>query len=160
MNTEKQLLTAGAANVTLTIDIEATVVQTWRALIDDVGQWWQQDFLGCENSLGMNFTPGVGGMLFEKTKDGGGYVWGNVISFQPPKQLAYVAQVVPPWGGPAQSVVQINLAPSESRPDDATVLTLIDSLIGHVTEETMSSLGEGWGQIYGDGGLKTYVESK
>ena len=32
MNTEKQLLTAGAANVTITIEIDAPLAKTWRAM--------------------------------------------------------------------------------------------------------------------------------
>ena len=156
MSTEKQLMSAGVANVTITIEIEAPVAQTWAAMINDIGQWWREDFLVCEGSLGMHLEARVGGMLFEKLEGDGGFAWGNVISFQPDKHLAYVAQIVPPWGGPAQSVVQLALAPN----DNGTTLTLTDSLIGHVTDELASSLDEGWRQLYGEGGLKTFVESK
>ncbi|MCB1096632.1 MAG: SRPBCC domain-containing protein [Verrucomicrobiae bacterium] len=160
MTIDKQLLSAGAANVTIRIDINAPIAKTWRLMIDDIGQWWRQDFLCCERSMGMHLEARVGGMLVERTEgEGCGYLWGHVISFQPEHQLAYVAQIVPPWGGPAQSVVQIALAPDEDRPAEATVLTLTDSLIGHVSDHLMSSLAEGWGQLYGEGGLKTHVES-
>lgn len=160
MTTDKQLLSAGAANVTLAIDINAPIAKTWQLMIDDIGRWWRQDFLCCEKSKGMHLEGRVGGMLVERTEGGGcGYLWGHVISFQPEQQFAYVAQIVPPWGGPAQSVIQITLARNEGHPKEATVLTLTDSLIGHVTEELLSSLEEGWGQLYGEGGLKTYVES-
>ena len=37
--TEKQLLTASAANVTVTIEIDATVNQTWNTMIND---GWRQ----------------------------------------------------------------------------------------------------------------------
>lgn len=160
MSTEKQLLTAGAANITITIDIAAPLAETWRAMIADIGQWWREDFLVCEGSLGMHLEPRAGGKLFEKLEGEGGFVWGSIISFQPDKHLAYVAQIVPPWGGPAQSVVQIALSPSEADPDGSTTLVLTDSLIGHVTDDLVSSLDEGWRQLYGDGGLKSYVESK
>ena len=159
MKTEKELLTAGAANVTITIEIEASVAKTWQAMIEDVGRWWRKDFLVCEGSLGMHLEPRIGGKLYEALEGEGGFVWGNVISFQPNKHLAYVAQVVPPWGGPAQSVVQIALA-SRGKSDEATTLTLTDSLIGHVHDELLSGLDDGWRQLYGEGGLKTYVESR
>ena len=156
MSTEKELLTAGAANVTITIDIEASVERTWQLMIEDVGKWWRSDFLICgDDSLGMQLDPRPGGQLVEKTGDGG-YVWGNVLSFLPNKQLSYVAQIVPPWGGPAQSVVQIELSAN----GDATTLKLTDSLIGHITAELASSLDQGWRQLYGEGGLKSYVESQ
>lgn len=87
-----------------------------------------------------------------------GYCWGNIISFQPDKHLAYDAQVVPPWGGPAQSVVQIALEPGETDPEHTTRLTLTDSLIGHVHDELLGCLDEGWRQLFGDGGLKTFAE--
>ena len=159
MNTEKQRLTAGAANVVIKITIHAPVAKAWRNMIEDIAQWWRQDFLVCEGSQGMSLEPRVGGMLYERTDDsGGGYCWGSVISFQPEKHLAYVAQIVPPWGGPAQSVVQIAVEPLDSDPEKATLLTLTDSLIGHVHDELLDSLDEGWRQLFGDGGLKSFVE--
>ncbi len=160
MNTEKQRLTAGAAHVVIKIEINAPVAKIWRSMVEDITLWWPQDFLICEGSRGMYLGPRVGGMLYEKSDDnGGGYCWGNVISFQPEKHLAYVAQVVPPWGGPAQSVVQIALAPEPAAGESATVLTLTDSLIGHVHDELLGSLDEGWRQVFGEGGLKTFVEN-
>jgi len=161
MSTEKQRLTAGAANVVIKIEINASISKTWQNLIEDIGQWWRPDFLICEGSKGMHLDPRVGGMLYEKTdEDGGGYCWGNIISFQPGRHLAYVAQVVPPWGGPAQSVVQISLEPGEGASETSTVLTLTDSLIGHVHDELLGSLDDGWRQLFGEGGLKSYVEGK
>ncbi len=159
MSTKKELLSAGAANVTITIQIEASVAKTWQSMIEEIGQWWRADFLICEGSRGMHLEPKVGGMLFEKLDGGAGFVWGNVISFQPEKHLAYVAQIVPPWGGPAQSVVQISLEAAKDD-DGKTTLTLTDSLIGHVTEDLVSCLDEGWRQLFGDGGLKSHVEAK
>ena len=158
MKTDKQLLTAAAANVAITMEIKASIAQTWSAMIDDIGLWWRKDFLVCEGSLGMRLEPRIGGKMYEALEGDGGFVWGNVISFQPNKHLAYVAQVVPPWGGPAQSVVQIALE-SNSSSSKSTTLTLTDSLIGHVTEELLSCLDEGWRQLYGEGGLKSHVES-
>ncbi len=108
----------------------------------------------------MRMDARLGGAVYEQTEANAGFIWGTIISFQPPKQLAYLAQIVPPWGGPAQSVVQITLEAHSDRPDAETQLTLTDSLIGQVTEETLTSLEEGWKMLYGDGGLKSYLESK
>ncbi len=160
MSTETQRLTAGAANVVITLDIAAPLAKTWETMIGDIGLWWRKDFLICENSLGMHLEPRIGGLLFEKTEDGGGFAWGNIISFQPNKHLGYVAQIVPPWGGPAQSVVQLALEPGADDPENATRLTLTDSIIGHVTDDLMGCLDDGWRQLYGDGGFKSFVEAK
>jgi uncharacterized protein YndB with AHSA1/START domain len=160
MKSENQLLPAGAATVTIEIEIEAPVERTWHTMIEDVGKWWRKDFLCYEGSLGMFLEPELGGRLFEKTESGGGFTWGTVISFLPEKRLTYVAQIIPLWGGPAQPVVQIGLKPSASRPnEEATLLTLTDSLIGHVSDALVASLEEGWGLLYGEGGLKFYIES-
>ena len=83
-----------------------------------------------------------------------------MLSFQPDTNLSFTTQIVPPWGGPALTVVTITLAPSKSNPEDATVLTLQDSLIGHLTEETLDNMNEGWNQLFGEGGLKSFVESQ
>jgi len=154
---ESKILSTGAANVVLEIEIDAPVSTTWNAMIQDIGQWWRRDFLICENSTGMTLEPHVGGLLLERAGDDGcGYAWGSIISFQPESHLGYVAQIVPPFGGPAQSVVQIAL---ETLENDRTKLTLTDSIIGHVTDDLFSCLEDGWRMLYADGGLKTYVES-
>ncbi len=158
MNTKKELLPAGVANVTIEIEIKAPIAKTWALMIRDIGRWWRKDFLICENSQGMTIEPKVGGLLREKMPgEGTGYAWGQIISFQPESHLAYTAQVVPPWGGPAQSVVQISLQAGASA--ERTLLTLTDSLIGHLSDDLLSSLDDGWRQLYGEGGLKTHVES-
>lgn len=160
MSNENKILPVGAANVTVEITINAPVTKTWNLMINNIGQWWRQDFLICEDSRGMTIDPRVGGLVRENAgATDCGYVWGNIISYQPRHHFAYIAQIVPPWGGPAQSVVQIALDPDEDSPEDVTRLTLTDSIVGHVTEDLVSCLDEGWRQLYGEGGLKTYVEA-
>ncbi len=157
MSEKTQILSCHAAHISIDIDISASVEKTWGHMVDDIGQWWRPDFLVCEGSRGMRLEPRLGGLVFEETGDGGcGFAWGHIISFQPNSQLAYIAQIVPPWGGPAQSVVQITLKPAA---DGRTLLTLTDSIIGHLSDDLTSSLDEGWRQLYGEGGLKSFVES-
>ncbi len=157
MSESKECLPAGSAVVRVEIQIDAPVERTWQCMVEDVTQWWRQDFLICQGSKGMFMDQRIGGHLYEKIDDeGGGHIWGNIISFQPPLLLGCVAQIVPPWGGPAQSVIMISLEES----DGGTLLTLTDSLIGNVTDEMLNSMDEGWKMLYGEGGLKTYVESK
>lgn len=55
-------------------------------------------------------------------------------------------------------MVQISLKADESNPD-TTVLTLTASLIGHISEDLMSCLDDGWQQLFGEGGLKSYIEN-
>ena len=44
--------------------------------------------------------------------------------------------------------------------EDTTKLTLTDSLIGHLTEELLGNMVDGWRQLFGDGGLKSHLEPK
>ena len=161
MNNSPSILPTGAAAVTLEIEIEASLSATWQAMIGDVGQWWRADFLVCEGSKGMNLEPKIGGLLFETSQGGGtGFVWGQIIRFEPNEHLAFTAQIVPPWGGPAQSVVQISLTESGEAGQKRTKLTLNDSLIGYLTEETLDNVKAGWQMLFGEGGLKSHVESQ
>jgi uncharacterized protein YndB with AHSA1/START domain len=160
MSKETSILPVGAANVTIEITINAPVSKTWNTMIANIGQWWRKDFLICEDSQGMTLEPRIGGLLRENAGAADcGFVWGNIISYQPQSHLAYIAQIVPPWGGPAQSVVQISLKPGADDPENSTLLTLTDSIVGHLTDDLVSGLDEGWNQLYGEGGLKTYVEA-
>ena len=158
MENEKQIRSCSTAVVSVEIEIEADLRTTWESMVGDIGSWWRSDFLICEESKGMTLEPRVGGLLRERTaKEGCGYAWGQIIWFQPETHLAYLAQIVPPWGRPAQSVVQIALA---EMANGRTKLTLTDAIIDNLTDEFLESLDEGWRQLYGEGVLKSYVESK
>lgn len=161
MNTKESILPSGAATVTLEVEIDASPDTTWSTMIQEIGHWWRTDFLICKESLGMTLEPKLGGLIFETSKgEGTGFVWGQVIRFEPAEHLAFTALIVPPWGGPAQSVVQISLAASGERGAESTKLSLRDSLIGHLTNEFLSNVQEGWSMLFGGGGLKSYLESK
>lgn len=158
MSEQRELLSTGAANVVIEIQIEAPRKTTWKAMIEDIRDWWRADFLVCENSQGMRMEARLGGLLYEEVGVGAGFAWGQIISFQPPRHLAYVAHVIPPWGGPAQSVVQLEL--EETADGKATRLTLTDSIVGHLGEDLPDCLAAGWRQLYGDDGLKSFVEAR
>ena len=157
MTAPSSILPTGAATVTLEIEIAAPLAATWNTMIEDIGKWWRADFLVCRDSRGMSLEPRVGGLLSETARgDGTGFVWGQIIRFEPDAHLAFTAQIVPPWGGPAQSVVQINLESS----GPGTKLTLSDSLIGHLTDELLGNMADGWNLLFGEGGLKSCVEGR
>lgn len=152
-----ELLPCHAASVCIEVNIAATREAVWQAMVFEIGEWWRKDFLVCAESQGMNLQPRAGGLLYESAKaEGSGFVWGSVIRFEPSEHLAYTAQMAPPWGGPAHSIVQIALTDQS----DVTSLVLSDSLVGHLTEDLLKSLESGWLQLFGEGGLKSYVEGK
>lgn len=152
-----ELLSSHAATVTIKVEIASSRDEVWQAMVHEIGKWWREDFLVCAGSRGMDLEPRVGGLLFETAEaEGSGFVWGQVIRFEPSDHLAYTAQLAPPWGGPAHSIVQIALSENEG----GTLLTLSDALVGHLSAELLQSLEDGWLQLFGDGGLKSYLEGK
>lgn len=156
MSTSNEIHPAAAATLTVEIEIAAPISATWRHLVEDIGSWWRADFLVSANEPVMTLEPRIGGLLSERcAREGEGFVWGQVIRFEPERHLAFTAQVVPPWGGPALSVVQITLRAE----GEGTVLTLVDSLVGHVGEDMLASMDEGWRALLGEGGLKSHVEA-
>jgi len=68
------------------------------------------------------------------------------------------ACIAPPWGGLAHSIVQINLESDPARGSTTTTLRLTDSIIGHLTDSLLESIDGGLRQLFGNGGLKAYVE--
>jgi hypothetical protein len=63
MTSKTELLAAGAANVSVGISINASIEKTWSGLVNHIGQWWRNDFLVCEGTLGMALEPRIGGLL-------------------------------------------------------------------------------------------------
>ena len=57
------------------------------------------------------------------------------------------------WGGPAGTVLKLML---EER-SGATVLKVTQEMYGHVSDQNIENLTDGWRQLFGEG-LKKFVE--
>lgn len=62
--------------------------EVWTA---DTSKWWPNDhsFSG-EKGLRVQFEPRIGGRIFERTRKGDEYDWGEIVSWDPPGRLAYL----------------------------------------------------------------------
>lgn len=150
----------------LQLDLEWTIAATrdrvWKALTEEVGEWWPRDFY-VNSDATFRLEPRLGGFLFEDLGDGAGFAWFQVTGFMPPNQLLLRGEISPPFGGPATSLLKWSLTEVEANDivaNDAaaTQLALTDCLFGVLDSKQQDSLSEGWEHIFGSC-FKPFVES-
>lgn len=142
----------------LTIQLEAAIqappTRVWTALTEETGRWWLPEFYATPRPEHMELEPRPGGRLFERGAEGAGVLWYVVIEIVPPQVLSLSGDLAPPYGGPARSLLRIEL--EEFR--RGTLLKLTDSLFGVVDETAEQTIREGWTRLFGES-LKQFVES-
>lgn len=138
----------------LEIPIEATPTTVWNAIFSDIQTWWHPDFHMARPDSEMHFEPELGGRMYESTEDGAGLIWGRVIAILPEQSVTLTGTWAPPYAGPATSTMHIAL----EEKDGGTLLKISDSVFGQVSDETATSVREGWLLLFRDG-LKRHVEA-
>ncbi len=63
---------AATAVLKLEFPIRATAERVWRAVTEETGRWWDQEFAAVKGSGGARLEPRLGGRLYEETPDGEG----------------------------------------------------------------------------------------
>ncbi len=137
----------------LEVVIDASRETVWRALTEETNAWWLPDFHMVGEGSVVRLEARAGGQLIEGREDGSSLLWYTVLMCTPAKALHFAGSIGPKWGGPATSLLELEL--EERR--GGTALRILDALFGHVSEETAASLESGWRQLFTDG-LKRYVE--
>ena len=92
--------------------------------------------------------------MFEEWDDGGGVLWGTVVSCMPGSTLQILGSLFPNWGGPTQWYGTWDLAAD----GEATVLKYSQTGVGRVSEAAMGEQDKGW-QFLCDA-LKANVEGQ
>ncbi len=138
---------ATVASYELEVPVQAQRDVVWDALTSSTNEWWLPDFriLGPDSTV--NLDPVPGGLLAEHGAEGAALVWYSVQMVVPGKSLNLVGHIAPAWGGPALSMLQLKLEPT----DDGTVLKISDALVGVMSETQLASLQSGWKQLFGEG---------
>lgn len=144
-----------ALSSVLQISIAAPRAVVWRVLTEEVDGWWLPDFRMVGAGSTVTLEARAGGQLLEARPDGASLLWYTVAMCTPGESLQLVGHLCPPFGGPATSMLALAL---EER-DGASLLTVTDSLVGHVSESTASCQLEGWQALFG-GGLKPHAEAR
>ncbi len=145
--------TLTSARVELSVLIAAPRERVWKGLIEEIGEWWPQDFFTTPSPR-FTLEPRIGGYMFEDTGDGTGAIWFQVTGIRPPESLNLQGHIAPPYGGPATSLLTFTL---EDRGDE-TLFKLSDSLFGVLPDKDQDCMDQGWRQIF-EQNFKSYMES-
>lgn len=146
---------AGVIQTEPELSIAASPDAVWKALIEDINQWWLPDFHVAGPDSTVILEPHVGGRFYEENADGSGVFGMSVVTIQPPERLIMTGTIAPPWGGPATSVFSVELAVAEG---PKTVVRASDYIYGKVDTKLHKSLSDGWKYLF-EAGLKKHVES-
>lgn len=152
-----QTLPAGCAHYELEIAIDASRERVWEAIISETNAWWLPDFHMVGEGSTVHFDTRAGGTgLVESKEDGGNLLWYSVHSFQPEQFTIYlVGHIARDFGGPSTSHLKISV---EADANGGSLVKVSDSHQGHVDEQNLNSLNEGWTQLFTEG-LKAFVET-
>lgn len=144
----------GVAQIELEIPIKAKPTRVWQALVEETTRWWHKDFYTNTAAKGFVIEPRLGGSVFEDWGDGSGQIWYSVIGIDPPNLLMLQGLLSPAFGGPATTLLQLDLKGTGK----TTILRLSDTIFGRVGDEKLTQTREGWTMLL-DAGLRAHVES-
>ncbi len=149
-----EITTAQIASLSMEIRIEASAAEVWKQLTDNIGAWWPDDFYagGAAGSRSFNLESKPGGRMYEEWDNGGGVLWGNVVSIDPNKSLQVLGVVFPNWGGPNQWYGSWTL----TEQDGGTLLTFSETGVGRVSESGVEEKDKGWKFLWAS--LKAHAE--
>jgi DNA-binding transcriptional ArsR family regulator len=142
-------------DVALDWQIAASVQQVWAALFERPEAWWPTAHRAGPEGSRMVFDARVGGSLREERADGGGLIWYTILALDPLRAVDLSGQLATRYGGPATSLLHLEITPGAS--DGTTVLKLTDSVFGRVGPDMRASLTSGWQAIVGEG-LVRHIE--
>lgn len=149
MNTQTQPGSTATVQVALDWTIPASQQAVWRRLVDDAQSWWPAEHRAGPEGCTLKFDAVIGGQLREERADGAGLLWYSVIAIDPMRSIDMVGHLASRYGGPATSLLHLELAPALA--DGTTVLRLTDAVFGRVGPGLAASLTEGWQAIVGEG---------
>lgn len=148
---------ANAHYTTLHVEtrISAGPETVWRALTDEIGEWWPDAFYtgGDPDGRALRFDARPGGTMIEDWGDGQGLMWGQVATVDAPRKLEVIGYAFPAWGGPSTWLGTWDLEAD----GDATIVRFSEAAVGRITEDYAADKEKGWRFLF-DGALKAYVE--
>jgi DNA-binding transcriptional ArsR family regulator len=140
---------AEIVDIALEWPVEASVQRTWQALFDRVQTWWPAAHRAVGGDAAMTFDARLGGQLREARPDGSGILWYEIIAFDPLRSVDLAGHLATRYGGPAASLLHIEIAPGAR--EGTSILKLTDSVFGRIGPEMRASLASGWQAIVGEG---------
>ena len=93
----------------------------------------------------------IGGRLYEDTGNGTGLIWFEVQSFTPGKSMHLYGHISPPFGGPATSLLFLEVIPE----GETSVLEITNAIFGVLPDR--EQIEGGWSYLF-NSGLKKHIE--
>ncbi|MEM7203395.1 MAG: SRPBCC domain-containing protein [Planctomycetota bacterium] len=147
-------LKTSAARLELQVSINAPRERVWQLVIDRPNDWWVADLRCVAADSTVTLEPRAGGHLIEQGADGGSLLWFTVIAVEPQRSLNLAGSLAPPFGGPCQVFLHLQL----EEHDGGTLVRLTNSLHGHIDDASLPQMAEGWHLLLTKG-LKTAAEA-
>jgi DNA-binding transcriptional ArsR family regulator len=141
--------TSGVVDVALEWPVAAPPQRVWRVLFEQPERWWPAAHRAVGGDARMQFEPRLGARLREESDGGSGIIWYEVIAIDPMRSVDLLGHLAARYGGPASSLLHIEIAPGES--EGSSILKLTDSVFGRVGPNLRASLASGWHAIIGEG---------
>ena len=130
-------------------EIQASAQKVWRQLFDKPETWWPADYRAGPSGARMFLDEKTGGTLREERPDGGGLLWYTVIALDPFKSVDLSGHLASRYGGPATTLLHIELTPGHA--EGSTLFKLTDSVFGKLGSGFKASATTGWNAIFGEG---------
>jgi len=149
------LARAEIVEVALEWTIQASAQRVWQSMVGRVEDWWPREHRAGEAGATFKFDASLGGAVEELHENGGGILWYRVYAVKPLCSIDLAGNLASRYGGPATSLIHIELSPSPV--DGATIFKMTDSVFGRTGPRLRESLAAGWQAIIGEG-LKSLIE--
>lgn len=147
-------LSAGAARYVLEVSIAAPREHVWHVLTERPDDWWVADMRCVPGDSKLTLEPRAGGSLVEESHSGGSLLWYTVLAVEPGSSINLAGALAPPYGGPCQTFLWIELDEQDGR----TIVRTTHSLHGHSSESTLEEMESGW-RLLLEQGLKATAEA-
>jgi len=127
----------------LDFTLHAPPAKVWAALTKDTNAWWPSSFHTSPKTKRVVLEAKLGGMLGEITGPGEGLVWYRVIGVEKNVSLILAGYLLPPWAGPANSMLRLTLTPAGK---NETKLEVVEHTFGVLGD---CNTVEGWRDLFG-----------
>jgi uncharacterized protein YndB with AHSA1/START domain len=73
------------------VTVRVPVETAFRTFTAELGSWWPlaSKSVGMDDAETVIIEPGVGGRVYERSKDGEEHLWGDVLAWEPPVRFAF-----------------------------------------------------------------------
>jgi uncharacterized protein YndB with AHSA1/START domain len=124
--------------------IQQSPQEVWNCLINDINQWWLDDFKTFGSDSVISLEANASGSLRETGSDGSSLDWYTVQMCVQNQSLYLVGYLAPDWGGPSISMLKLSI----QKKGEGSLFTVSDGLIGNVSEKGASQTMEGWKTMF------------